>query len=100
METNYNPFEDLSNRLDSIENNQRAIIRLLEKNDPSAASEYGDIALAEEITGLARQTIYQLVSKRKIPFMKKSKKLYFSRTELLNWIKSGKKRTVDEIMGY
>ena len=51
METNYNPFVDLSNRLDSIENNQRAIIRLLEKNDPVNSSEYGDIKLAEEITG-------------------------------------------------
>ena len=38
---------------------------------------------------LAVGTIYQLVSKGKIPFRKKNKRLYFIPQEILNWIHEG-----------
>ncbi len=38
---------------------------------------------------LAVGTIYHLVSKRKIPFRKKNKRLYFIPQEILNWIQEG-----------
>jgi excisionase family DNA binding protein len=43
---------------------------------------------AAEFTHLARQTIYQKVCERKIPFIKKvgSKKLLFSRKALYTWL--------------
>jgi excisionase family DNA binding protein len=46
---------------------------------------------------LAKPTIYGLVCHSKIPCMKKGKKLYFSRQELLTWIKQGKKKTLEEM---
>ena len=49
------------------------------------------------LLNLAKPTVYNLVSSGKIPVMKKSKRLYFSRNELLNWLKSGRKKTIDEI---
>lgn len=59
----------------------------------------GGIELAEEITGWAKATIYTKVHFRTIPFIKKegTKKLFFSRKELLDWLGSGKKKTKDEI---
>ncbi len=51
------------------------------------------IAEAMKVTNLARQTIYGLVNDRKIPFIKRegSRKLFFSRKALLEWIQgSGK----------
>jgi excisionase family DNA binding protein len=67
-------------------------------NSPQPESdEIGGIALAQEITGLARPTIYGLVSQSKIPCMKKGKKLYFSRTELNDWIRQGRRKTADDI---
>lgn len=59
--------------------------------------EIGGIDLASAVTKLSFKTIYQLTSKRKIPFFKKGKILYFSKKELENWIRSGKKQTVSEI---
>ncbi len=59
--------------------------------------EIGGIDLAIEVTGLAKPTIYGLVSERKIPHSKQGKRLYFSRQDLLEWIKNGKRKTQDEI---
>jgi len=44
-----------------------------------------------QITGLARQTVYQHVNNQTIPFWKKGGRLYFSKKALRAWIKeSGK----------
>lgn len=59
--------------------------------------EIGGIELAIELTGLAKPTIYGLVSERKIPHSKRGKKLYFSRRELLIWLTDGKRKTREEI---
>lgn len=59
--------------------------------------EIGGIELAIEVTRLAKPTIYGLVSERKIPHSKRGKKLYFSRKELKEWLKEGKRKTQDEI---
>ena len=59
--------------------------------------EIGGIELAIEITGLAKPTIYGLVSERKTPHSKQGKRLYFSRRELLEWLSAGKRKTQAEI---
>lgn len=48
--------------------------------------EIGGLELAEEITGLARPTIYMLTSTNAIPHMKVGSKLRFNRTDLMKWI--------------
>ncbi len=42
-------------------------------------------------------TIYGYVQHKQIPVMKKHKKLYFSKLELIDWIKTGRKKTLVEI---
>ena len=64
---------------------------------PSDTDEVGGIELAVRITGLAKPTIYSLVSERKIPHSKQTKKLYFSRKELSEWLRAGKRKTQAEI---
>ncbi|TGE24764.1 DNA-binding protein [Hymenobacter aquaticus] len=59
------------------------------QNTTQAAPEVGDIALAQEVTGLSKQRIYGLVSERAIPHSKRGNKLYFTRTELLGWVAAG-----------
>ncbi len=66
-------------------------------NEKGKNEEIGGIDLAIEITGLAKPTIYGLVSERKIPHSKQGKRLYFSRQELLDWLKQGKRKTNAEI---
>ncbi len=59
--------------------------------------ELGGIELAVAVTGLAKPTLYALVQRRGIPFMKKGKRLYFKRSDLMAWIESGRKSTIAEI---
>lgn len=44
----------------------------------------------------AKPTIYALVRKGLIPSYKKGKKLYFYKDELLSWIETGRKKTVQQ----
>jgi excisionase family DNA binding protein len=46
---------------------------------------------------LAEQTLYGFTSKRKIPFIKKGKKLYFKESELKKWLETGNKKSKSEI---
>ena len=55
------------------------------------------IEQAAEFLCLTVPTIYSKVSKRKLPFMKREKRLYFSKKELTEYIKQGRNKTVSEI---
>jgi excisionase family DNA binding protein len=58
----------------------------------SSPKEDNDIMTAEEVCELLDMKIsglYQKTHARLIPFMKKGKKLYFSRQEINTWLKSG-----------
>ena len=52
---------------------------------------------AAEFLNLSVPTIYLKVSKGEIPFMKRSKRLYFSNEELMDYIKEGRIKTNSEI---
>ena len=79
----------------AIRNELKAYFAQIEETERE--DEIGGIELAIELTGLAKPTIYGLVSERKIPHSKRGKKLYFSRFELLEWLTNGKRKTRDEI---
>ena len=55
------------------------------------------IQQCSDLINLTVPTIYGLVAKSAIPSMKKNKRLYFSKQELIKWIKTGRKKTVEEI---
>jgi excisionase family DNA binding protein len=52
---------------------------------------------AAEFLNLTVPTIYSKVSKNELPFMKRSKRLYFSLSELIEYIKEGRKKSNAEI---
>lgn len=56
------------------------------------AKEYLNVTEAAEYTRLAKQTVYQKVSMRTIPFIKKGGRVIFRRSELQNWMNEGSKK--------
>ena len=67
--------------------------------NPSNSSEDDEVLTIDEatkVTKLAKQTIYQLCSKRGIPYYKKNKRLYFKKSELLKWLEEGKQEVQEE----
>jgi excisionase family DNA binding protein len=51
---------------------------------------------AAEFLSLAVPTVYTMVSRGELPVMKRSKRLYFSRIELMDYLKQGRKKTAAE----
>lgn len=50
-----------------------------------------------KLIDLSKPTVYGLVHQNKIPYHKKGKRLYFLKSEILAWLKSGKKETTSEL---
>lgn len=81
---------------DKLENIERLLLRKENEVQPEP-DQLLTIKQAAEILSLSVATIYSLVSRAEIPVSKKSKRLYFSKLELTDWIKSGRKKTNAEI---
>jgi len=54
-----------------------------------------DIDQAASIVKLKRSTLYALTSRRKIPHYKRGGKLYFDYSELIDWLRSGRRDVID-----
>ncbi|MCY1662645.1 helix-turn-helix domain-containing protein [Chryseobacterium sp. SL1] len=52
---------------------------------------------ASEILKISLPTLYSKVCLREIPFFKKGNRLHFSKKELIQWIKDGKKKSIGEM---
>jgi excisionase family DNA binding protein len=93
-----NPFEQIEARLQGIES---LILDLKQQKTPSEQTtppdELLNIQQAAKLLSLAVPTIYSKVSKGELPVMKRSKRLYFSRMELMEYLKEGRKKTNTEI---
>ena len=95
---NFNPFELINERLKSIENSILDLKHQPKESQP--LEDYQKLLTVQETAkflDLAIATIYTKCSKGELPFMKRSKRLYFSRTELLNYLKEGRRKSKSEI---
>lgn len=52
---------------------------------------------AAKFLSLSVPTVYGLISKKELPVMKRSKRCYFSKIELINYLKQGRQKTHAEI---
>ena len=50
-----------------------------------------------ELLSLSKSTIYTKVSRRELPFIKQSKRLYFEKSEILSCLHSSRKPTLGEL---
>lgn len=56
-----------------------------------------NIQEAGELLNLTVPTMYSKVSRGELPVMKRSKRLYFSQNELIDYLKAGKRKSSAEI---
>ncbi len=93
-----NPFEVIDARLSNIES---LLLDIKHKPEsPKNDSHESDLLTVPDLATKLKCSlphIYFLTSKNLVPFMKKGKKVYFSRIEIDAWMKSGKRKTVDEL---
>jgi excisionase family DNA binding protein len=94
-------FEQLPKAVTLIHSELVSIKRILldkatEQTQP-ANDQLLTISQVAEFLSLSVPTVYGLVSRSAIPCMKKGKRLYFSKDEISDWIKTGKKKTISEM---
>lgn len=90
-----NPFEQLNERLNKIEGILLHLTKELKQEEN--ADELLMIEDAAKFLNLAVPTIYGKVSNNSIPYNKQGKRLYFLKSELIEYIKQGRNKTNLEI---
>ena len=84
----------LSQRLENIE---KLLTEHTRQQNNNQLEELFTVQQAAEFLNLSVPTIYSKVSRGELPVMKRSKRLYFSRQELIKYVKQGRKKTLAEI---
>lgn len=92
-----NPFEVIETRLSSIENLILDLKHQPTKADENQCERLLTVQEAAEFLNLTVPTMYSKVSKGELPVMKRSKRLYFSSTELMDYLKEGRQKPNCEI---
>lgn len=92
-----NPFEAIEERLNTIE----ALLLNLnqqpkEQSEQPVKEELLTVQEAAKFLSLSVPTVYSKVSRGELPVMKRSKRLYFSSIELMDYLKQGRKKTIAE----
>ena len=83
---------EIQQKLESIEQ----LLLELNKNQPETDKIF-TVSEAADFLDLSTATIYGLVSKGELPVMKRSKRCYFSKLELIAYLKKGRRKTNEEI---
>lgn len=52
---------------------------------------------AAEFLNISPATVYSKISRNELPYMKRSKRVYFSSVELINYLKKGRNKSDEEI---
>jgi len=93
-------FENLPNAVDVLSKQVIELTRIVLDIDNSRITvkeeKFLNIQETADFLNLKRATIYTKVSRRELPFMKRGKRLYFSKSELLEYLKKGKVKTQSE----
>lgn len=66
------------------------------QSTPVTQNEFIDVAQASTLLNLARATIYEKTWLKQLPHYKKGKKIMFKKSELVEWMESGKVSGEDE----
>lgn len=83
---------EIQQKLESIEQ----LLLQLNKNQPETDKIF-TVSEAADFLDLSTATIYGLISKGELPVMKRSKRFYFSKLELIAYLKKGRRKTNQEI---
>lgn len=93
-------FNDLPKAVSDLQKSIDEIRRILLDKSPTTSKELDELLTIEQasvLLNLSKATLYGYVHNSTIPVSKRGKRLYFSKLELLDWIKEGRRKTVSEI---
>ena len=72
-------------------------MNIVEKSGNMTDENFLNIDEAAKFLGIQRSTLYKYTCFKIVPHYKPGKKLYFVKSELIDWVKNSPVRTIDEI---
>lgn len=88
----------LSALIEKVSNMESILINKPSEPTPDqTANDFLTVPQAAAFMSLSIATIYGYIHKKDIPYMKRRGRVYFSRAELQQWIRDGRRMTRDEI---
>lgn len=92
-------FENLPNAIADLQRGQSELKALLlnKENSQTEIETPLNIKEVSKLTELSVPTLYGYVQRNEIPYYKKGNRLKFFKSEIINWIKEGKVKSVSEI---
>jgi len=92
-------FEQLPNLVADLKNEVKEMkALLLNKAEPQQeANNPLSIKEVAKLTGLTVPTLYGYCQRNEIPYHKKGNRLYFFKSNIIDWIKTGKQKTLKEL---
>lgn len=93
-------FNELPKAVEQLQKQLSEIHLLLMQKPAPPVQESDELLTVKGAAGflsLSTATVYTLISKGELPVMKRSKRCYFSKAELINYLKEGRKKTNAEI---
>ena len=94
-----NPFEQIEARLSNIET-LLLDIKHDNKSAPVSSDQENFLTVKEAATflRLSVPTIYTMTSRGQLPVIKRSKRCYFLKEDLINYLKQGRRKSNKEIL--
>ncbi len=91
-------FNDLPKAVTELTKKVDELYKVITNVQPQeTADQFLTVEQAAEFLTLAVPTIYSKVSRRELPYMKRGKRLYFAKSDLEDYLKGGRVKTVKEI---
>ncbi len=83
--------------IEKVESLEKMLMEKPVHHQPTQTKQLLTVREAAEFLSLAVPTVYSMVSRGDLPHMKRSKRLYFDREELMSYLKQGRQQTNDEV---
>lgn len=92
-------FENLPSAVEALKNEVKEMKALLIKKAETQPESINPLGIKDvaKLTSLTVPTLYGYCQRNEIPYQKKGNRLYFFKSEIIDWIKTGKQKTLKEL---
>ena len=92
-----NPFEKLNQKIDNVECLLQTISECLFAKTEKDSKEFLTLIEAADFLDLSKSSVYSKVSQGMITHIKKGKRLYFSKEDLISYLNQGKVPSIQQL---
>lgn len=90
-------FDQLPAAISLLIREVNSLKQFLQSTPPETADQLLTVDQAAAFLTLAKPTIYAMLSRGELPNLKRGKRVYFQKSDLLNYLKEGRRKTYQQI---